>query len=80
MSFRIMYSIPFCGLFLIWYHNILINLAIYFILIIGKMNLLVSSSVCFFSITKVIFVKESDLPPFFFVPRKQEGSYFLTIQ
>ena len=39
MSFRIMYPIPFCGLFLLWYHNVLINLAIYFILILGKMNL-----------------------------------------
>ena len=79
MSFRIMYSIPFCGLFLLWYHNVLINLVIYFILILGKMNLLLSSSLWFFSVTKVIFVKESDLPHFFFF-RKQEGSCFLTIQ
>ena len=69
MSFRIMYSIPFCGLFLLWYHNVLINLAIYFSLILGKMNLLLSSSLWFFSVTKVIFVKESDLPHFFFLQK-----------
>ena len=73
MSFRIMYSIPFCGLFLLWYHNVLINLVIYFILILGKMNLLLSSSLWFFSVTKVIFVKESDLPHFFFSESRKEA-------